>query len=153
MTELTSGTSHTTPLAGVHEAPLAGVHEALGASFTDFGGWRMPVRYASDLAEHRAVRQAAGLFDISHMAQFIVEGPDRDAFLNYALALNIEVLKLSRAKYSMLLAPEGGIVDDLIVTRIAPDQHDLSLARDGQNHEGLDLRSESQTRSLVTRVS
>ena len=51
-------------------------HEALGASFTDFGGWQMPVRYSSDLAEHHAVREAAGLFDISHMAEFRVTGSD-----------------------------------------------------------------------------
>ncbi len=55
--------------------PLRERHEALGASFTDFGGWAMPVRYTSDLAEHHAVRTAAGLFDISHMAQFGVAGP------------------------------------------------------------------------------
>ena len=61
-------------------------HEALGASFTDFGGWLMPVRYTSDLAEHHAVRTAAGIFDISHMAEFLVEGREAGDFLDYALA-------------------------------------------------------------------
>ncbi|TQJ31730.1 glycine cleavage system aminomethyltransferase GcvT [Microbacterium sp. SLBN-146] len=102
--------------------PLRERHEALGASFTDFGGWAMPVRYTSDLAEHHAVRTAAGLFDISHMAQFRVVGPDRDAFLAYALAFDPAKLALSKAKYTMILAPTGGIVDDLIVTRNAPDE-------------------------------
>ncbi|WP_137846320.1 glycine cleavage system aminomethyltransferase GcvT [Microbacterium sp. 2FI] len=102
--------------------PLYERHGALGASFTDFGGWMMPVRYSSDLAEHHAVRTAAGLFDISHMAQFGVAGPEREAFLGYALAFDPTALKLSRAKYTMILAPEGGIVDDLIVTRNAEDQ-------------------------------
>jgi aminomethyltransferase len=102
--------------------PLYERHSALGASFTDFGGWMMPVRYSSDLAEHHAVRTAAGLFDISHMAQFGVAGPEREAFLGYALAFDPTALKLSRAKYTMILAPEGGIIDDLIVTRNAPDQ-------------------------------
>jgi aminomethyltransferase len=97
-------------------------HEALGASFTDFGGWAMPVRYTSDLAEHHAVRTAAGLFDISHMAQFGVGGPDREAFLAYALAFDPSKLELSKAKYTMILAPGGGIIDDLIVTRNAEDQ-------------------------------
>ncbi len=102
--------------------PLRERHEALGASFTDFGGWEMPVRYTSDLAEHHAVRTAAGLFDISHMALFSVRGPERDAFLGYALAVDPAPLKLSRAKYTMILAPDGGIIDDLIVTRNAEDQ-------------------------------
>ncbi len=82
----------------------------------------MPVRYTSDLAEHHAVRTAAGLFDISHMAQFGVGGPDREAFLAYALALDPSKLALSKAKYTMILSPDGGIIDDLIVTRTAPDQ-------------------------------
>ena len=67
-------------------------HEALSASFTDFGGWLMPVRYTSDLAEHHAVRTAAGLFDISHMAEFLVTGHDAAAFLDYALAGAISLL-------------------------------------------------------------
>lgn len=108
-----------TPL---RETPLAERHRALGASFTDFGGWSMPVRYTSDLAEHHAVRTAAGIFDISHMAQFGVAGPDRDAFLAYALAFDPATLALSKAKYTMALAPSGGIIDDLIVTRSAHDR-------------------------------
>ena len=66
-------------------SPLHATHERHGASFTDFGGWLMPVRYTSDLAEHHAVRTAAGLFDISHMAEFRIDGPDSGAFLDYAL--------------------------------------------------------------------
>jgi len=98
--------------------PLRERHEALGASFTDFGGWLMPVRYTSDLAEHHAVRQAAGLFDISHMAEFIVEGTDAGAYLDYALAGRVSSLALGKAKYSLVLAESGGIVDDVIVYRL-----------------------------------
>lgn len=94
-------------------------HEALGASFTDFGGWMMPVRYSSDLAEHRAVREAAGLFDVSHMAEFSVEGTDAAAFLDEALAGRHSTMALGKAKYGLLLAEDGGIVDDLIVYRLA----------------------------------
>lgn len=97
-------------------------HEALGASFTDFGGWLMPVRYTSDLAEHHAVRTAAGLFDISHMAEFSVEGRDAAAFLDYALAGALSPLRTGKAKYSLVLAESGGIVDDVIVYRIAEDR-------------------------------
>lgn len=98
-------------------SPLHDRHEALGASFTDFGGWNMPVRYTSDLAEHRAVRTAAGLFDISHMAEFRVDGARAAAFLDYALAGRLSTMKIGKAKYSLVLAASGGIVDDVIVYR------------------------------------
>jgi aminomethyltransferase len=105
-------------------------HEALGASFTDFGGWMMPVRYSSDLAEHHAVRTAAGLFDISHMAEFLVTGADAGAFLDYALAGRLSALTVGKAKYSLVLADDGGIVDDVIVYRIA-DERFLVIANAG----------------------
>ncbi|MFV9425549.1 glycine cleavage system aminomethyltransferase GcvT [Microbacterium sp. S1037] len=98
-------------------SPLHDRHEALGASFTDFGGWNMPVRYTSDLAEHHAVRTAAGLFDISHMAEFVVEGPRAAAFLDYMLAGRLSTMKIGKAKYSLVLAESGGIIDDVIVYR------------------------------------
>ncbi|MEX8032106.1 glycine cleavage system aminomethyltransferase GcvT [Microbacterium sp. 20-116] len=98
-------------------SPLNDRHEALGASFTDFGGWNMPVRYTSDLAEHRAVREAAGLFDISHMAEFRVDGEAAAAFLDYVLAGRLSTMKIGKAKYSLVLAESGGIVDDVIVYR------------------------------------
>ncbi|MFG6476305.1 glycine cleavage system aminomethyltransferase GcvT [Microbacterium sp. P06] len=92
-------------------------HEAHGAAFTDFGGWMMPVRYGSDLAEHRAVRETAGLFDISHMAQFWVHDGRAADFLDYALAGRISAMPVGKAKYSLVLADDGGIVDDVIVYR------------------------------------
>jgi aminomethyltransferase len=103
--------------------PLHERHEALGASFTDFGGWLMPVRYSSDLAEHHAVRAAAGLFDISHMAEFLVEGPQAGAFLDYALAGRLSALVDDQAKYSLLLDVDGGIIDDVIVYRYRADHY------------------------------
>lgn len=101
--------------------PLRERHEALGAAFTDFGGWQMPVRYTSDLAEHHAVREAAGLFDISHMAEFTVRGTGAGHFLDYALAGRLSALAVGKAKYSLLLAEPSGIVDDVIVYRLADD--------------------------------
>ncbi|MDQ1137096.1 aminomethyltransferase [Microbacterium sp. SORGH_AS 1204] len=101
-------------------SPLHDRHEALGASFTDFGGWNMPVRYTSDLAEHHAVRRAAGLFDISHMAEFVVTGPRAAAFLDHVLAGRLSTMKVGKAKYSLVLAASGGIVDDVIVYRTGP---------------------------------
>ncbi|WP_396668075.1 glycine cleavage system aminomethyltransferase GcvT [Microbacterium sp. R86528] len=98
-------------------------HEALGASFTDFGGWLMPVRYSSDLAEHRAVRSRAGLFDISHMAEFLIEGSGADDYLDYALAGKFTAMPIWKAKYSLLLEPSGGIIDDVIVYRLADERY------------------------------
>ncbi|WP_288783305.1 glycine cleavage system aminomethyltransferase GcvT [uncultured Microbacterium sp.] len=97
--------------------PLHDRHAALGASFTDFGGWSMPVRYTSDLAEHHAVRQAAGLFDISHMAEFTVTGPAAARVLDFMLAGRISTMKIGKAKYSLLLDDNGGVIDDVIVYR------------------------------------
>ncbi len=97
-------------------------HRDLGASFTDFGGWDMPVRYTSDLAEHHAVRTAAGLFDISHMGEFLVTGADAASFLDYALAGRISAMRVGKAKYSLVLAEDGGVIDDVIVYRLAEDR-------------------------------
>ena len=108
--------------ARLRETPLAERHRALGASFTDFGGWSMPVRYTSDLAEHHAVRTAAGIFDISHMAEFLVTREAAGEFLDYALAGRLSAMKVGKAKYSLVLAPSGGIIDDVIVYRVADDR-------------------------------
>lgn len=111
------------PPAEPGRSPLHAVHEAAGAAFTDFGGWLMPVRYASDLAEHHAVRTAAGIFDISHMAELSVTGAQAAAFLDAALAAAVSAIPLSRAKYTMILAPDGGVIDDLIVYHNAPGEY------------------------------
>nr|WP_227497217.1 glycine cleavage system aminomethyltransferase GcvT [Planctomonas psychrotolerans] len=102
-------------------SPLHAVHVAAGASFTDFAGWQMPVRYTSDLAEHHAVRTAAGIFDLSHMAEIAVRGTGAAAALDYALAGRLSALAIGQAKYSLLLTPDGGIVDDVVVYRLADD--------------------------------
>ncbi|MFU8946386.1 glycine cleavage system aminomethyltransferase GcvT [Mycetocola zhadangensis] len=99
-------------------SPLFAVHTELGASFTDFAGWQMPVRYTSDLAEHAAVRSAAGLFDLSHMAEILVYGADAGAFLDFALAGRLSVIDLLQAKYSLILTEAGGILDDVVVYRL-----------------------------------
>ncbi|AZS44149.1 Aminomethyltransferase [Microbacterium oleivorans] len=116
------------------QSPLHELHERLGASFTDFGGWLMPVRYTSDLAEHHAVRQAAGIFDISHMAEFRIEGDGAADFLDRALAGRIGAMKIGKAKYSLVLAGDGGIVDDVIVYRIT-DEEFLVISNAGNRAE------------------
>ena len=115
--------------------PLHDRHAALGASFTDFGGWSMPVRYSSDLAEHHAVRTAAGIFDISHMAEFLVSGSEAGAFLDYALAGRLSTLVDDQAKYSLVLDADGGIIDDVIVYRHAEDR--LMVVANAGNREAV----------------
>ena len=92
-------------------------HRKLGASFTDFGGWQMPLKYSSELAEHHAVRNSAGLFDLSHMGEVWVTGPDAAAFLDYALVGKISAMAVGKAKYSLICNEDGGIIDDLITYR------------------------------------
>lgn len=130
--------------------PLRERHEALGASFTDFGGWQMPVRYTSDLAEHHAVRQAAGIFDISHMAEFLVTGDFADEFLDYSLAGRLSAMPVGKAKYSLMLADDGGIIDDVIVYRLADDRF-LVIANAG-NRGFVDSAFASRVRSFPSRI-
>ncbi len=102
--------------------PLIERHEALRARLVDFAGWRMPIQYAGILEEHRAVRQRAGLFDLCHMGELFVEGPDAGDALAFAVTTDPRTLAIGRAHYSMICAPDGGILDDLIVYRLAQDR-------------------------------
>lgn len=109
--------------ADERRSPLDEVHRAAGASFTDFAGWQMPVRYSSDLAEHHAVRNSAGIFDLSHMGEIVLLGPESGAALDYALAGKLSAIEVGQAKYSLLLAEDGGIIDDLVVYRTGDDRY------------------------------
>lgn len=102
--------------------PLCDVHLRLGATMTEFAGWLMPLRYGSEIAEHRAVRTAAGLFDLSHMGEIAVTGPGAAAALDYALVGHLSAVAPGRARYTMICEPDGGIIDDLIVYRLAGDE-------------------------------
>ena len=102
--------------------PLHAEHQKLGASFTDFGGWDMPVRYGSDLDEHHAVRNSAGLFDISHMSEFAVSGSQAADYLDFCVVSQVSKLSVGRAKYTMLCNEQGGVIDDLIVYRLAEQE-------------------------------
>jgi aminomethyltransferase len=106
----------------LHETALIEVHRALGARLIEFGGWLMPVQYTGILDEHRAVRERAGLFDLSHMGELFVEGDDAGDALAAALISDPRSLAVGRAQYSMIVAPDGGIIDDLIVYRLGPER-------------------------------
>jgi len=103
-------------------SPLHAEHVALGANLTTFGGWLMPLRYTSDLAEHRAVREAAGLFDLSHMGEIEVAGPQAAAALDHALVGNLSAVAPGRARYTMICQEDGAVLDDLVVYRLAQER-------------------------------
>jgi aminomethyltransferase len=97
--------------------PLDGWHRAQGARMVPFAGYLMPIQYEGIIAEHRWTRESAGLFDVSHMGQLLIAGSNLDAALETLLPADIRILKDGRLRYSLLLNAEGGIIDDLMVTR------------------------------------
>lgn len=135
-------------------SPLHHEHVALGAALTSFAGWQMPLRYTSDIAEHTAVRTAAGLFDLSHMGEIRVTGPDAGRFLDHALVGNLSALRVLGARYTMICAEDGGVIDDLIVYRDTDDtflvvanasNHDTVLAALAERAAGFDATVEDRS--------
>jgi aminomethyltransferase len=122
---------------------LDAVHRSLGALMTDFAGWDMPLRYGSEREEHQAVRTRAGLFDLSHMGELTVSGPAAGELLDYALVGHLSALKPGRARYTMICDAEGGILDDLIVYRLA-DQEFMVVANASNAQTVLDALRERQ---------
>ena len=108
--------------AGVRQTALIDVHRALGSRLIEFGGWLMPVQYTGILEEHRAVRERAGLFDLSHMGELFVEGPGAGDALAHAVVSDPRSLAVGRAQYSMICVEDGGIVDDLLIYRLAAER-------------------------------
>jgi len=102
--------------------PLYDCHVAFGARFVDFGGWEMPVQYAGILEEHRAVRERAGLFDVSHMGEIEVRGPRAITACQTLTVNDVDRLSDGHAQYSLLCLPSGGVVDDIIVHRISAER-------------------------------
>jgi aminomethyltransferase len=108
--------------SALKQTPLHAVHIESRAKMVDFGGWDMPVAYGSQLDEHHAVRQDAGMFDVSHMLNVDVSGPDAEAFLKHLLANDVSKLTIpGKALYSCMLNPQGGVIDDLIVYFFSSD--------------------------------
>lgn len=137
----------------LRKTPLHPAHAAAGARLIEFGGWEMPVQYTSIIKEHLAVRTAAGLFDISHMGELRVKGPRSTSFLNFALTNNAERITEGGSQYSLLLNEKGGVVDDLFVYRMEPEEflivvnashieEDYELLN-SLKHEGVEIINES----------
>lgn len=109
------------PGPALRETPLHAVHQRMGAKMVAFGGWDMPVRYSGDLEEHRAVRTAAGLFDLGHMGQAEITGRDALPFIQWLVTNDFATLPTDAARYTLLCRPDGGTLDDLIIYRL-PDR-------------------------------
>jgi aminomethyltransferase len=107
--------------------PLREFHVAHGGRMVDFAGWEMPVQYRSILEEHKAVRRAAGLFDVSHMGEVDVRGPEAGRFLNYLVTNDVGRLYPGRVLYSPMCYPTGGVVDDLLVYLRGPEDYFLCI--------------------------
>lgn len=107
-----------TPL---QRTPLFPLHQALGARFVSFAGWEMPLYYQGVVAEHRAVREQAGIFDISHMGKFTLWGPELGSHLSRLVPSDLSAVRVGSARYTVLLNPLGGIVDDVIFYRHPPE--------------------------------
>jgi aminomethyltransferase len=114
-------------MSELKRTPLRDWHAAHGARLVDFAGWEMPVQYRSILEEHKAVRRAAGLFDVSHMGEVGVEGPDALRFLNHLVTNDVAKLFPGRVLYSPMCYPNGGVVDDLLVYMLAPEKYFLCI--------------------------
>jgi len=125
----------TQPAATLKATPLHAVHRRMGAKMVDFGGWDMPVQYSSILEEHNAVRRSAGLFDVSHMGEIEISGPEALALTDYVATNWAAKLKIGQAHYSGLLYEHGGFVDDILVHKVADDHYFLCVNASNQEKD------------------
>ena len=114
-------------MSALQRTPLHAFHVAHGGRLVDFAGWEMPVQYRSILEEHKAVRRAAGLFDVSHMGEVDVRGPGAAAFLNRLVTNDVAKLFPGRVLYTPMCYADGGVVDDLLVYQRAPEDYLLCI--------------------------
>lgn len=121
------------PSPDLKRTPLNEVHRASGAKMVDFGGWDMPVQYSGILDEHRAVRNRVGLFDVSHMGEIEVHGPQASELVDYVTTNHAAKLKVGQAQYSGLLYETGGFVDDILVHKV--NDHHFFLCVNASNQE------------------
>ncbi|MBN1954228.1 MAG: serine hydroxymethyltransferase [Anaerolineae bacterium] len=137
------------PELPLRRTPLYEAHERLGANFVPFAGWEMPLRYGMVMDEHRAVRGAAGLFDVGHMGTLEVSGPFAAAFLDLVAANDVNRLRPGQSHYSFLLDPEGRVIDDLMVYMRDPDQYLLIVNAANAEKDWAWLNAVNEGRVLV----
>jgi aminomethyltransferase len=121
--------------------PLHSVHRSLGAKMVDFGGWDMPVQYKGILDEHKAVRAAAGLFDVSHMGEIVIRGPQALDLVNWISSNDAAKLKDGQIQYSGLLYGHGGFVDDILVHRVSAEEFFICVNASNQDKDFAHIQS------------
>lgn len=131
------------------ETPLFRAHVALGAKMVDFGGWNMPVQYKGILDEHKAVRSAAGVFDVSHMGEIVVRGPQALDLVNYISTNDAAKLQDGQAHYSGLLYEHGGFVDDILVHRVSATEFFLCVNASNQDKDFAHIQSHNRFDAMV----
>ncbi|HHV63891.1 MAG TPA: glycine cleavage system aminomethyltransferase GcvT [Peptococcaceae bacterium] len=135
------------------KTPLYDLHLAAGGKIIDFGGWALPVEYEGILKEHETVRSAAGLFDVSHMGEILVQGPDAEKFLQKMLTNDISTMQDYQVYYTLMCYPDGGVVDDLIVYRYKPDHYLLVVNAANTAKDFAWLKEHEEGQVIVTDVS
>ena len=123
------------PSAGLKATPLNALHRKMGAKMVDFGGWDMPVQYSSILEEHHAVRKSVGLFDVSHMGEIEIRGPEAFGLTDFVSTNSVAKLKIGQAQYSGLLYEHGGFVDDILVHKVADDHYFICVNASNQEKD------------------
>src|SRR5215831_11133538 len=121
--------------------PLNSVHRSLNAKMVDFGGWDMPVQYSGIIEEHNTVRNAVGLFDVSHMGELEIRGPEAARLTDFATTNAVGKLKIGQAHYTGLLYDHGGFVDDILVHKVAGDHYFLCVNASNQEKDFEHIRS------------
>ena len=108
-------------MGSLKRTPLFSVYEKHGAKLVEFGGWEMPVQFSGIIDEHNTVRNSAGVFDVSHMGEVYVKGPDAERFIQYITTNNVKKIADKQVQYTFMCYPDGGVVDDLLVYKFSSD--------------------------------
>jgi aminomethyltransferase len=138
---------------GLRATALNSVHRALRARMVDFGGWEMPIQYSGILEEHRVVREAVGLFDVSHMGEIEIYGPEAGQLADFVTTNHARKLRIGQAQYSGLLYSHGGFVDDILVHKVAEDHYFLCVNAANQEKDFEHIRSSNRFDARVEFVS
>ncbi len=126
----------------LRKTPLNEIHRASKAKMVDFGGWDMPVQYSGLVDEHNTVRRAVGLFDVSHMGEIDIRGPEAEKLVDYVSTNAAARLKIGQAQYSGLLYENGGFVDDILVHKVAPNHFFLCVNSSNQEKDFLHISAQ-----------
>src|SRR5579885_2529824 len=139
----------TTSTAALKATPLNAVHRELGAKMVDFGGWDMPVQYSGIIDEHLTVRRGVGIFDVSHMGEIEVRGPEALNCVNFVSTNDASKLAIGQAHYSGLLYEHGGFVDDILVHKVDHDHFFLCVNASNQEKDYDHISTLNRVRATV----